>query len=111
MIELKRSGAIYFHCYHSMKLLGLTLLLLSCSSLPEKIDNLNNGQIHSIGHGGPGIQSFLNAMSYNTLSGFRKALSNEDLDGVEMDVQMSSNGKLVLFHDQELDITNCEGKV
>jgi glycerophosphoryl diester phosphodiesterase len=88
------------------------ILLGSCISTPEKIDNLSNGKITSIGHGGPGIQNIFSFVPLNTKAGFKKAWKNQQLAGVEMDVQMSSDGKLVLFHDEKLqNKTNGKGKV
>ncbi len=96
------------------KLLGIFCLAIfySCISTPEKIDNLSNGKITSIGHGGPGIQNMFSFVPLNTKAGFKKALKDPELDGVEMDIQMSSDGKLVLFHDEKLQHkTNGKGKV
>ncbi len=94
-------------------ILFVSWILCSCSpSLPEKIDNLNNGQITVVGHGGPGIQNMFSFVPLNTRKGFQKALKNPDLNGVEMDVQMSSDRKLVLFHDENLNKpTNGKGWV
>lgn len=80
----------------------LFISLHSCRPIPNKIVNLNEGNITSIGHGGPGIQSIFTYVPVNTMEGFRKAFKNPKLDGVEMDIQMSSDGKLILFHDDKL---------
>jgi glycerophosphoryl diester phosphodiesterase len=85
--------------------LGLIFLcgcLLGCSPTPDKIDNLNHGIIFSVGHGGPGIQNMFTFIPHNTLEGYKKACKRPKLDGVEMDVQMSSDQKLILFHDKKL---------
>lgn len=105
--------SIYFLTHSSkMKLLALVLLLVSCHQSPDKIKNLNGGKISSIGHGGAGLQPFYNYIPHNTMDGFRKVLKNENLDGVEMDVQMTSDHQLVLYHDKYLqDKTNCKGLV
>lgn len=95
--------------------LGFAILLLiwaSCKPLPEEVSNLNEGEIISIGHGGPGNQFFLTSVPHNTLAGFRKGLENEKLDGVEMDVQMTKDSSLILFHDEKLDgKTSLTGRV
>lgn len=86
--------------------------VVGCQRLPDKINNLNNGRIYSIGHGGAGVQPFFNYQPHNTLLSYHKALTNTKLDGVEMDVQMTGDNQLVLFHDEKLQSkTFCTGKV
>lgn len=86
--------------------------LFSCKQLPPQIENLNQGKIIAVGHGGPGIQNMFSFIPLNTKSGFEKALKNPNLMSVEMDVQMSADNKLVLFHDEKLEgKTNGKGKI
>jgi glycerophosphoryl diester phosphodiesterase len=89
------------------------LLLISCSESSIKdIDNLNDGVIHIIGHGGNGFQSFDNSIPSNTWKGINKAVSAYNADGVEVDVQMTSDDQLVLYHNNKLqETTNCIGCV
>lgn len=86
----------------------LGFVLSSCSKYTDEIDNLNNGEIWKMGHGGMGIgksypldsrESLLQCLSF-------------DMDGTEMDVQMTKDQVLVAFHDGELDSkTNFTGKI
>jgi glycerophosphoryl diester phosphodiesterase len=76
--------------------------MLGCAPTPAKIDNLNHGIIFSVGHGGLGIQNMFTFIPHNTLEGYRKALKKSKLSGVEMDVQMSLDHQLILFHDKKL---------
>jgi len=47
----------------------------------------------------------------NTIYAFKKALEY-NIDGIETDVQLTKDGKLVVFHDEELDrVTNGKGFV
>jgi len=47
----------------------------------------------------------------NTLSSFQKAL-DMNVDGVELDVHLSSDGEIVVFHDETLDrITDGKGNI
>lgn len=48
----------------------------------------------------------------NTLVQFAKALDTRDADILEMDLQLTSDGKVVVFHDDVLDQkSDCTGKV
>ena len=47
----------------------------------------------------------------NTLSSFKKAIE-AGVDGIELDVQQSSDGKLVVFHDWDLsNLTGSDKKI
>jgi glycerophosphoryl diester phosphodiesterase len=84
----------------------------SCTKLPDKIENLNNGKIAVIGHGGMGFQSEVNQLPHNSYSSISKALDALNCDGVELDVQLTSDEKLVLYHDETLQsMSNCFGSV
>lgn len=41
----------------------------------------------------------------NTLLAFEKAANLDGLEGIELDVQMSKDGGLVIIHDEQLDRT------
>ncbi len=62
------------------------------------IDNLSAGTVLVLGHGGMGNKSLLPMDSQPSLD---KCLQS-NADGSEMDVRMSADGVLYLFHDQEL---------
>ncbi|AFM05189.1 glycerophosphoryl diester phosphodiesterase [Bernardetia litoralis DSM 6794] len=70
--------------------------------------NLNEKSIKVIGHGGMGIGQ---VYPMNTYESIAYALSLGS-DGVEIDVQMTKDGVLVAFHDEELETkTNKKGKI
>ncbi len=90
--------------------LGISLgLAAGCDKIePERIDNLNNGKILVIGHGGSGFQSYFNPLPANSLASISRALDNLQADGVELDAQLTADKKLVLYHDEFLQTqTNC----
>ncbi len=45
----------------------------------------------------------------NTLESFKAAIDNK-MDGVELDVQLSHDGELIVYHDQHISYNNanCE---
>ncbi len=72
------------------------------------VSNLNNNKIDVIGHGGMGI-----AHNYpmNTYESIMRALSL-GANGVEIDVQMTSDGVMVAFHDYDLsERTTASGQI
>ena len=97
-----------------MKSLFLTPLILvafaSCkkdSSLWQ-INNLNSGKIAVYGHGGSGTKF---RYPINSLYSLNEILK-KPVFGTEMDIQLSKDNELVLFHNFRLeDATNCDGLV
>ncbi len=86
------------------------MLLVSCKKDPSlwKIDNLNNNKIAVIGHGGSGVKYKYPMNSMNSLN----TVLSKDVEGTEMDVQMTKDSVLVLYHNANLeDGTNCNGKI
>lgn len=80
----------------------------ACSKYTEEIDNLSNGEIWKMGHGGMGIGK---SYPMNTRESILQCLSF-DMDGTEMDVQMTKDLVLVAFHDEDLNTkTNFTGKI
>jgi glycerophosphoryl diester phosphodiesterase len=84
---------------------------LSCNKAEvNDIKNLNGGIISVIGHGGGGFQSPLNKEPENSLSSIIKAIEVYNADGVELDVQLSKDLNLILYHDDKLETsTNGNG--
>jgi len=71
-----------------------------------QVENLNGNKISAFGHGGMGI-----AFKYpiDTYESFEPCL-RIGADGTEMDVQISKDSVLVLYHHQKLeDGTSCDG--
>ena len=89
-------------------ILTFCLFLFSCKKEEFKVENLNNNAITLLGHGGMGIGSTYPMNSYESVL---KCL-NLGMDGTEIDIQMSKDSVLVLFHDQEIaGNTNLKGPV
>jgi len=81
--------------------LYLLLLVFSCSKDAPILhfNNLSDGKLLVLGHGGMGNKSLLPMDSRPSLDQCLEGAA----DGSEMDVRMSADGILYLFHDQELD--------
>ena len=85
------------------------LQFLSCQK-PETIpvENLSGNVVGILGHGGRG-QHFM--VPQNSLASVKKALTYEGV-GFEIDVQLTQNNAIAVFHDKYLDgSTKCEGMV
>jgi glycerophosphoryl diester phosphodiesterase len=91
-------------------LLGLLMLCPGCDKHEFDIDNLNNGKIDVIGHGGAGFQSVINPLPTDSYSSIIKALDALNADGVELDIKTTRDSVAVLYHDDLLErTTNCAG--
>lgn len=84
----------------------VSLFVVSCTTIgKEEIDNLNNGEIMIIGHAGLGFPSVVfpfNPYPANGFTALQKAIEY-GADGLEIDVQMTKDSVLVLFHDTNLE--------
>lgn len=89
----------------------ILICFLACQKADlSNINNLRQDQIAIIGHGGLGFPSTEVNLPSNSISGIRKAIDNYLADGVEVDVQLSSDSVLFLYHDARLQsLTNCWG--
>lgn len=82
----------------------LIILIMSCKKVDvDRIYNLNGDFIYVIGHGGVGFQSVYSQLPENSLSSITKAIEVYNADGVEVDVQLSKDLQLVLYHDDRLE--------
>lgn len=82
------------------------LLLFSCAK--EKAPEIKNTQI--IGHGGSGFQQYTNPLPSNSFASITRAIDGLQADGVEVDVQLTADNELVLYHDERLEtLTGCTG--
>ena len=80
----------------------------SCQKDDFTITNLNNNKISILGHGGMGIS---HTYPMNSLESVLNCL-NLGVDGTELDVQMTKDSVLVVFHDELLEhSTNTSGKI
>ncbi len=80
--------------------------LLICEKVNlNSIENLNQGNIYVIGHGGAGFPSIIpfNAIPTNSASAFKQAIIEYKADGVELDIHMTKDFDFVLYHDKTLD--------
>lgn len=76
----------------------------------SEIENLRNNKIGVIGHGGAGFPSTEVNLPSNSLEGITKAVEGYGTEGVEVDVQLSKDGILFLYHDSRLQtLTDCVG--
>ncbi len=94
-----------------MKLLLFILsiaLLCSCGKEEYDISNINGNRIDMLGHGGMGYNS---SFPLNSIESIQMALES-GADGTEMDVQLSKDSVLVLYHDELLENrTSGTGKI
>jgi glycerophosphoryl diester phosphodiesterase len=86
------------------------LLFIGCNKFDkDELDNLT-GEVWVIGHGGAGLNSFINPYPENSMGSHIRAIEYLDATGVETDVQLSSDNVLILYHNEELQsATQCEG--
>jgi glycerophosphoryl diester phosphodiesterase len=94
--------------------ISLVLILLLTSTC-KKVDlsaskNLEAGRILVFGHGGSGFPTEKNPYPPNSASSVFRAIDFLGADGVEIDVQLSGDSTLVLYHDEDLSTqTACQG--
>lgn len=87
----------------------LLMITLSCKKANiNDIHNLNGDFIYIIGHGGIGFQTLNTQLPENSMLSITKAIDVYGADGVEVDVQLSKDLNLVLFHDDRLE-TSTDG--
>lgn len=73
-----------------------------------KIKNLNGNKVSALGHGGSGISW---KFPIDTWESIQECL-NIGADGTEMDIQMTKDSVLVVFHDEKLEnATSCIGLI
>jgi glycerophosphoryl diester phosphodiesterase len=87
----------------------ISIILFSCEKQAKyEVNNLNNNRISVLGHGGMGIGSTYPINSFESIL----ACLNSGADGTEIDVQITKDGKLVIYKDFELDgQSDCSGQV
>ncbi len=92
-------------------LMTLFLTFFSCQKVDidlSQVSNLNNDKISPFGHAGMGIASHFPINSFESIS---NAL-NLGAKGVEIDIQMTKDSVLILFHDKTLEEqTDLEGLI
>lgn len=89
----------------------LLISILSCNKNEidlGQIQNLNGNKITPLGHAGMGIASLFPINSFESVSN----AIHLGAEGVEIDVQMTSDSVLILYHDRTLEeMTNLQGMI
>ena len=95
----------------SLMISGLLCHILACQKADlSAINNLRNDEIAVIGHGGMGFQSVQVNLPANSFESIIKAVEGYQVEGIEVDVQISADGVLFLYHDSRLQtLTDCLG--
>lgn len=91
-------------------LIIFSIALVSCTKDPPvfNLENLNNNEIGCFGHAGMGKESIY---PVNTLESFQSCL-DRGADGTEMDVQVTKDSVLVIYHDENLSsLSSCSGYI
>ncbi len=92
--------------FRAIILFFITLIIAGCSKEKSSI------QTKIIGHAGSGMTQWSGLFVDNSLEGIKYALSLDNCYGVEIDISISADSTLWLFHDSELsDRTNGQGCV
>ena len=97
----------FFYLSGSTCILGIILLLfvnIGCNKHNVALQNVDL-DVQFLGHKGGGNSSFNPLYIENTLSSIKYGL--ETLDGIEVDVQMSLDGTLWMYHNPNLMSTCC----
>lgn len=85
------------------------LLVLACNKI-QPPTNLFEGHIKVIGHAGVGLREESKRFPANSQAAIERALFYYGAEGIEVDVQLSSDDKLYLYHDELLSSrTNGSG--
>ena len=97
-------------------LLGLAGLLAGSSACERvksrPVENLSGGRIYIMGHAGAGFESALNPFPPDALTSIRETLEGFNAHGTEIDIQLTQDSALVLYHDGTLEsMTECEGYI
>ena len=86
----------------------LIFILVGCGKSTVEKD----GEPYVIGHGGSGDMEAFGTLPTNCKKSLLDGVVKHRADGVELDVQMSSDTVLFVFHDQLLDKkTKCNGLI
>lgn len=85
----------------------ISITLLCC-----KRHEIKKNTVLIFGHGGMGFDNLNGQFAPNSVASISKALDFYDLDGVEVDIQFTKDGNLIVFHDNYLEnSTQCKGLV
>ncbi|MFM2376596.1 MAG: hypothetical protein RLZZ165_1693 [Bacteroidota bacterium] len=97
-------------CIHSA--IAILCLLQGCKCTEHlSPGNMLDGRILAVTHGIGGFGTYRNTLPPNTVAALERELT-QGPDGIELDVQLSADSQLVVFHDELLDrATTCMGRI
>lgn len=97
------------------KIIPFLIILLSFYSCEQEdfdIVNLSSNKVSVVGHGGSGFVSITNNISENSMKSLELAIEGFNADGIEVDIQLSQDSQLVMYHDDFLRTkTSCFGRI
>ena len=99
--------------FFALVALGYNVFLWSIMFDKSELENINNGEIEIVGHGGVGFSSWFPFKYFpsNSYGSLFEALNEYGSDGIEVDLHYTADGKFVLFHDSKLEnkteLTGC----
>ena len=96
------------------KIILISLILFNFYSCKEDFDiiNLSNNKVFVVGHGGSGFVSITNNISENSMKSLEIAIEGYNADGIEVDIQLTQDSQLVMYHDDFLRTkTSCFGRI
>lgn len=70
--------------------------------------DIQRDQVVVLGHGGSGFVTLNNHLPPNSEASIRRAIEIQGADGIEVDVQLTSDNQIVLYHDDLLESSTNE---
>lgn len=90
--------------------ISIGALLISSCQKPAAVTNRSNNRVAVVGHSGNGLAGLNNDLPANSWAGVIRALEVHNADGVELDIKLSADSVLFMYHDRELDEqSSCSG--
>jgi glycerophosphoryl diester phosphodiesterase len=87
-----------------LNVLAASCLFSGCQkAVVQQVTNLNGNRIEVVGHGGIGFQSLSNQLPHNSFTSIMKVIEAYQADGVEIDIQLSSDGLLFMYASERLE--------
>jgi glycerophosphoryl diester phosphodiesterase len=71
--------------------------------VPGCTESINLPSVIVVGHGGAGFYAIQNSFPANSQASIEQALFMQGANGVEVDIQLTADGKIVLYHDDRLE--------
>lgn len=70
--------------------------------------DIQRDQVIVLGHGGSGFVTLNNHLPPNSEASIRRAIEIQGADGIEVDVQLTADNRIVLYHDDLLESSTSE---